>query len=67
MSPEPKSVDPVDTCFSYDGTPHMACHACKVLRLALQEPIFCQSEIFVGLRQFCTANLAAVAVFSCCL
>ena len=31
MYPELKSVDPVDTCFSCDGTPHMACHECKVL------------------------------------
>ena len=64
MYPEPKSVDPVDTCFSCDGTPHMACHKCKVLHCALHASILCQSEICVGLRQFWTANLAAVAVAS---
>ena len=62
MYPQPKSVDPVDTCFSCDGTPHMACHECKVLHCALHASILCQSEICVGLRQFWTANLAAVAV-----
>ena len=64
MYPEPKSVDPVDTCFSCDGTPHIACHECKVLRCALHVSILCQSEICVGLRRFWTANLAAVAVAS---
>ena len=62
MYPEPKSVDPVDTCFSCDGTPHIACHECKVLHCALHVSILCQSEICVGLRQFWTANLAVVAV-----
>ena len=62
MYPQPKSVDPVDTCFSCDGTPHMACHQCKVLHCALHVFILCQSEICVGLRQFWTANLAAVGV-----
>ena len=64
MYPESKSVDPVDTCFSCDGTPHMACHECKVLHCALHASILCQSEICVGLRQFWTANLAAVVVAS---
>ena len=64
MYPEPKSVDPVDTCFSCDGTPHIACHECKVLHCALHASILCQSEICVRLRQFWTANLAAVAVAS---
>ena len=64
MYPQPKSVDPVDTCFSCDGTPHMACHECKVLHCALHASILCQSEICVGLRQFWTANPAAVAVAS---
>ena len=64
MYPQPKSVDPVDTCFSCDGTPHMACHECKVLHCALHVSILCQSEICVGLRQFWTANLVAVAVAS---
>ena len=64
MYPEPKSVAPVDTCFSCDGTPHMACHECKVLHCTLHVSILCQSEICVGLRQFRTANLAAVAVAS---
>ena len=59
MYPEPKSVDPIDTCFSCDGTPHMAC---KVLHCALHASILCQSEICVGLREFWMANLAAVAV-----
>ena len=62
MYPEPKSVDPVDTCFSCDGTPHIACHECKVLHRALHASILCQSEICVGLCQFWTANLAAVAI-----
>ena len=62
MYPEPKFVDPVDTCFSCDGTPHTACHECKVLHCALHASILCQSEICVGLRQSWTANLAAVAV-----
>ena len=62
MYPEPKSLDPVDTCFFCDGTPHMARHECKVLHCALHVSILCQSEICVGLRQFWTANLAAVAV-----
>ena len=52
MYPEPKSVDFVDTCFSCDGTPHMACHECKVLHCALHASILCQSEICVGLCQF---------------
>ena len=64
MYPEPKSLDPVDTCFSCDGTPHMACHECKVLHCALHVSILCQSEICVGLHQFWTANLAAVAIAS---
>ena len=64
MYPEPKSVDPVDTCSSCDGTPHIACHECKVLHCALHASILCQSEICVGLRQFLTANLAGVAVAS---
>ena len=64
MYPQPKSVDPVDTCFSCDGTPHMACHECKVLHCALHASILCQSEICVGLHQFWTANLAVVAVAS---
>ena len=54
MYPKPKTVDPVDTCFSCDGTPHMACHECKVLHCALHVSILCQSEICVGLRQFWT-------------
>ena len=62
MYPQPKSVDPVDICFSCDGTPHMACHECKVLYCALHASILCQSEICVELRQFWTANLVAVAV-----
>ena len=64
MYPEPKLVDPVDTCFSCDGTPHIACHECKVLRCALHAPILCQTEICVGLRQLWTANLAAVVAAS---
>ena len=62
MYPAPKSVEPVDICFSCDGTPHIACHECKVLHCALHASILCQSEICVGLRPFWTANLAAVAV-----
>ena len=64
MYPEPKSGDLVDTCFSCDGTPHIACHKCKVLHCALHASILCQSEICVGLRQLWTANLAAVAIAS---
>ena len=64
MLPEPKSVDPVDTCFSCDGTPRIACHKCKVLHCALHASILCQSEICVELRQFWTANIAAVAIAS---
>ena len=64
MYPEPKYVDPVDTCFSCDGTPHMACRKCKVLHCALHVSILCQSEICVGLRQFWSANLAVVAAAS---
>ena len=52
MYPEPKSVDPVDTCFSCDGTPHIAYHECKVLHCALHVSILCQLEICVGLCQF---------------
>ena len=62
MYPEPKSVDPVATCFSCDCTPHIACHKCKVLHCALHASTLCQSEIGVGLRQFWTANLAAIAL-----
>ena len=58
MYPQPKSLDPVDTCFSSDFTPHIACHECKVLHCALHASILFQSEICVGLRQFWTANLA---------
>ena len=65
MYPEPKFVDPVDTCFSCDGTPHMACHhECMLLHCALHVSILCQLEICVGLRQFWTANLAVVVVAS---
>ena len=64
MYPQPKYTAPVDTCFFCDGTPHMACHECKVLHCALHASILCQSEICVGLRQFRTANLAGVAVAS---
>ena len=64
MYPEPKSVDPVDICFSCDGTPHIACHECKVLHCALHASILCQSEICVGLRQLWTATLATVALAS---
>ena len=64
MYPEPKYVDPVNTCFSCDGTPHIACHECKVLHCALHASILCQSEICVWFCQFWTANLAAVAVAS---
>ena len=42
MYPQPKSVDPVDTCLSCDGTPHMACHECKVHHCALHASILCQ-------------------------
>ena len=62
MYPEPKAVDPVDTCCSGDGTFHIACHDCNVLRCPLHASISCQSEICVGLRQFWTANLVVVAV-----
>ena len=31
MYTEPKSVDPLDTCFCCDGTPHIAYHECDVL------------------------------------
>ena len=66
MYPEPKYVDPVDTCFSCDGTPHIPCHECKVLHCALHASILCELEICVGLRQLrqSIANLAAVAVAS---
>ena len=62
MYTEPKSVDPVDTCFSCDGTPHIACHECKVLHCTLHASILCQLEICVGLRQFWAANLATAAI-----
>ena len=62
MYTEPKSGDPVDTCFSCDCAPHIACHACKVLHRTLHVSILCQSEICVGLRQFWAANIAAAAV-----
>ena len=61
MYTEPKSVDPIDTCFSCDGTPHIACHECKV-HCTLHVSILYQSEICVGLRQFGVANLATIAV-----
>ena len=64
MYPEPRSVDPVDTCFSCGGTPHMACQECTVLHFALHASILCQSEICVGLRQFWMANLAVIAFAS---
>ena len=57
MYTEPKSVDPVDTCFCFDGTPHIACHECKVLHCTLHASILHQSEICVGLRQFWAATL----------
>ena len=64
MYTEPKLVDPIDTCFSSDGTPHIACYECKVLHCTLHASILCQSEICVGLRQFWAANLATAAVAS---
>ena len=48
MYPGPKFVDLFDTCFSCDGTPHIACHECKVLHCALHASILCQSEICGG-------------------
>ena len=62
MYTRPRSVDPLDTCFSCDDTPHIACHECKVLHLTLHVSILCQSEICVGLRQFWAANFATSAV-----
>ena len=41
MYTEPKSVDPVDTCFSCDGAPHIAYHECKVLHCTLHASILC--------------------------
>ena len=64
MYTEPKSVGPVDTCFSCDGTPHIACHECKVLHCTLHASVLCQSEICVGLRQSWVANLATAVVAS---
>ena len=65
MYSEPKSADPANTCFSCDGTPHIAWHECKVLHFTLHASILCQSEICVGLRQFWAANLSpAVAAFA---
>ena len=64
MYTEPKLVDLIDTCFSCDGTPHIAYHECKVLHCTLHASISCQSEICVGLRQFWAANLATVVVAS---
>ena len=61
MYTEPKSADPADTCFSCDGTPHIAYHECKVLHCTLHVSVLCQSEICVGLRQFRAANLAVAA------
>ena len=57
MYPKPQSVDLVNRCFSCDGTPHLACHECKVLHCALHASILCQAEICVGLRQFWTLLL----------
>ena len=70
MYTKPKSVGPVDICFSCDGTPHIACHECKALHCSLHACILCQLEICFGLRQSRAANLAAAAVafdicFSC--
>ena len=62
MYTEPKSVDPVDTSFSCDGTPHIARHECKVLHCTLHVSVVCQSKICVGLRQLCAANLVTAAV-----
>ena len=58
---EPKLADSANTCFFCDGTPHITCHECKVLHCAFHASILCQLEIYVGLRQFWAANLAAVA------
>ena len=57
MYTEPKLVDLVDTCFSCDGTPHIACHECKVLHCTLHASDLCQSEIYVGLCQFWAPTL----------
>ena len=62
MYTDPKSMDPVDTCFPCDGTPHIACHEYKVLHCTLHVSILCQLEICVGLRQFWVANLATATV-----
>ena len=45
MYTEPQSMDPVDTCFSCDGTPYISCHECKVLHCTLHASILCQLEI----------------------
>ena len=59
-----RTFRPVETGFACDAIPHMACLKCKVLHCALNASILCQSEICVALRQFWTANLAAIAVAS---
>ena len=42
MYTEPKLVDPVYTCFFCHGTPHIACHECKVLHCTFD---LCQSGV----------------------
>ena len=52
MYTEIKSVNPVDTCFSCDGTPRAAYHECKNVRFIIVPCLcLCQLEICVGLLQ----------------
>ena len=48
MYTEPKLVHPVDTCFSGDGTPHIACRECKVLHYTLCVSVEPRHQIQLG-------------------
>ena len=49
MYTEPKYVDPLGSCYFYDGAPSIMCYKCAVLRCTFHASTLCQSEVCVGL------------------
>ena len=49
---EPKYVDPADTCFFCDGTPHIAYYECKVLHCTLHASILCHRRYMLDCANF---------------
>ena len=53
MYTEPKYADPPDTCFFCASTPHVTCPEGEVLPYAFHSSNHRQTEICVGLREYC--------------